>query len=188
MAGFDSIGWMYGAGSLIQAYGIYASGKAARTAGDIARQNAEFEALQAEELAGQAVATSQRAAEEERRQARLAASRSLAVAAASGGGVSDPTVVNLIASAHGEGAYRAGVAMYEGETKARKLRMEAIINRGAGAEAQAVGIGREEGATLAALGTIYQGAATLYSRYGMGGPRGDAALVKEKKPPPWTGL
>jgi hypothetical protein len=55
----------------------------------------------------------------------LLASRALAVAAASGGGASDPTVVNTIAGIAQEGAYRKAVALYRGDEEARKLTMQA---------------------------------------------------------------
>lgn len=93
------------------------------------REAAEFEAAQLETNAIQTVAASQRAAMEERRQATLATSRMLAVAAASGAGASDPTVINMMARTAGEGAYRAATAMWDGEDKARRMRDEAAVAR-----------------------------------------------------------
>lgn len=87
------------------------------------------QARQYDDMAGNTRATSQRSAREERRQARLASSRGLAVAAASGGGASDPTVVNMMADLEGEGEYRALSAMYEGETQARQYEAEAQARR-----------------------------------------------------------
>jgi len=87
------------------------------------------EAAQLEVQAGTERAISQRSAMEERRQARLVASRGVAVAAASGGGVDDPTVVNLLADIEGEGEYRALTALYNGEEEARGLEGQAKARR-----------------------------------------------------------
>lgn len=179
------MGWLQGGGSFLQSWGLMESGKAARLQGERAQAAAEFEAMQAERDAGTAVAIAQRQAAEERRQAGLQASRALAVAAASGGGVSDPTIVNLIAATRGEGARRAAVALYEGEAKARKLRLEAAATRVSGADALAEGSARRQGYNLAALGATVRGygayeARSLYEKYGRGGPpKGDGALIAE---------
>lgn len=87
------------------------------------------EAAQLEVNAGQERAVSQRDAIEQRRQGRLASSRALAVAAASGGGVDDPTVVNAIANLDGESEYRALTAMYEGDTRGDDLERQAKARR-----------------------------------------------------------
>lgn len=76
-------------------------------------------------MAGQERATAQRAAIEERRRAGLLESRARAVAAKSGGGVSDPSVIDLIGDISAEGEYRALTRMYEGETAAQSLELEA---------------------------------------------------------------
>ena len=90
-----------------------------------ARQAGEYQAEQLRINAGQAVAAGQRDAEDVDRQTRLITSRALAVAAASGGGASDPTVVNTIADVAAEGAYRRALALYHGEAAARVLNMDA---------------------------------------------------------------
>lgn len=61
----------------------------------------------------------QREAVEERRQADIQQSRALALAAASGGGASDPTVMDIMARLAGEGEYRALSKMYSAETEAQ---------------------------------------------------------------------
>ena len=62
-------------------------------------------------------------------------SRGQAVAAASGGGAGDPTVVNLMAGVGQEGKYQSGVALYEGETRGRGLEFDAKIRRMEGRQA-----------------------------------------------------
>lgn len=87
------------------------------------------EAAQLEANAGTERAMSQRSAMEERRQARIIASRGVAVAAASGGGVDDPTVLNILANIEGEGEYRALTQLYNGEEEARGLEGQAKARR-----------------------------------------------------------
>jgi hypothetical protein len=96
------------------------------------RQNAKNEAnlaqFQSEQLnvsAGQAQAAAQRSAIDIERQTQLNASRALAVAASSGGGASDPTVVNLLSQNAADGAYRKAAALYEGDDQARSMRLQA---------------------------------------------------------------
>jgi hypothetical protein len=132
--------------------------------GTIAGANERAGSLRAEaaQLDAQAMtdrASSQRKAIEERRQARLASSRALALAAASGGGASDPTVTKLIAGLEGEGEYRALSALYEGEESARGKEAQAAANRKGAKSAKTAG-------TLNAVGTILSAGASLYDRYG----------------------
>ena len=175
---------------MFQAAGLLMQGRSARIAGEEARLAAEFNAHQAEIEAGTAQALAQRSAAEQRRQGDIIASRALAVAAASGGGASDPTMVNIIANIRGESVYRANVAFYEGEARARKLRLHAMTERVSGAEAVTEGANKELGYSLAAAGSAFKGAASisakkivndipgLYGRYGMGGPGGDSAAIQ----------
>lgn len=87
------------------------------------------EARQLDTQAGLERASSQRESIEERRQSRLLSSRGLAVAAGSGGGADDPTVVNLLANIEGEGEYRALTALYNGDQRALGLEGEAKARR-----------------------------------------------------------
>lgn len=179
-------------GSLLQAYGAVQQGRSAAIAGQVERDATEFNASmlefgarEAARQGGRTVAISQRKAEEERRQGRLAASRALAVSAASGGGVSDPTIIDLIARTEGEAYYRANIALYEGEAEARRLRFEALMGRGAAAQARIggesaflAGRTRQTAFNLAAAGRVFEGGASLFAKYGGGGPgKGDAALI-----------
>jgi regulator of protease activity HflC (stomatin/prohibitin superfamily) len=119
-------------------------GKVLKGAGSIFGGISQSKALkkQARELdvnAGQTRAMSQREAMEERRQARLLQSKGLAIAAASGGGVDDPTLINQLADIAAEGDYRASVALYGGETEARGYEAEARARRKAGKNAKIAG-------------------------------------------------
>lgn len=165
-------------GTLFQTFGSIQQGRAAAATGRQSMETAEFNAREALRQGNRVVAISQRRATEERRQGKLAASRALAVAAASGAGVSDPTIIDLIARTEGEGIYRANVALYEGEAESRRLRFEAAMGRLAGARAFGIGLTRQTSYQLAAIGTAFRGGASLYSKYAGSGPgRGDDALI-----------
>jgi len=118
--------------TVLQAAGSIKAGKAAD-------RLAEFKAQQLEQKAGQERAVSQRKAASARRSARYAESRALALAAASGGGASDPTVVNIMAGIAGEGEMAAQAALYEGEERARGSEMAATASRYEGAQAKRAG-------------------------------------------------
>lgn len=168
--GVSGIGWMQAASSLIEIWGKMEQGRAARIQGQRQKQAHDFAVWTAEQEAGQAIAISQRAAAEQRRQGEHLASRALAVAAASGAGVSDPTMVNILANVRGEANYRAAVALYEGESMARNLRLEAATGRVSGFEALAEGYARQQGYALAATGRGLREIGSLYARYGQNGP------------------
>lgn len=173
-------GYFYAAGTIMQMMAARAQGRMARIQGEQARVAAQFNARQAERDGATAIAVSHRQAAEERRQANLVASRALAVAAASGAGVSDPTVMRLISSARGEGAYRASVALYEGAARDRQLRLDAVLGRVSGFQAESAGAREAEGAAFATAGTGLRGVGSLYAKYGMNGPgSGDTALINQ---------
>jgi hypothetical protein len=117
------------------------------------------QAAQLEAQAGLERATSQRTAMEEKRQARLASSRAQALAAASGGGVDDPTVVNIMAGIEGEGEYRALSALYEGDQSALGMEAEAAARRKGAKATKRAGL-------VKAAGTILSSGASLFDRYG----------------------
>jgi hypothetical protein len=123
---------------------------------------AKSEALQLEQQAGQDRASSQRAAGEQRRSARYLQSRVQALAAASGAGASDPTVVNLIGDIAGEGEFRALSALYEGESSARGMEYGARLARKTGKAAATASY-------LKAGSTLLGGASSWYDKYGSGG-------------------
>lgn len=172
------------AGTVLTAGSLFAAGEAEEDIGRARLAAAErdkaakeFEAEQLEVLAKQEVAASQREALEEERQAKLRASRALAVAAASGGGASDPTVIDIIANLRGEGAYRAGLRLYEGEERARLNLLEARERRFAGASALAEGQAelqagkkRRRARQIQAVGSILSGGSEfLLGKYGTPG-------------------
>lgn len=144
--------------------GLAVAGTAMSAGGSILAANAEAKELrkEAEQLDAQAGlerATSQRSAIEERRQARLASSRGLAVAAASGGSVDDPSVLNALAGIEGEGEYRALSALYSGEETARGMEGEADARRRGAKSVKTAGY-------MKAASTILSSGGSLAGKYG----------------------
>lgn len=143
-----------------------------------AKEADDFAASQYLQNAGQAVAAAQRAALDEGRKARLVASRAVALAAASGAGASDVSVVNLVGRIKGEGAYNAQVHMYQGEEQARQMRMAAKAKQYQGLTAEEAG-----GLNAADIRAKYEAAATAEEAKGVaaseaGKIQGQAAKIK----------
>lgn len=167
-----------GVGSILQFMGANKAADAAERQGAYQRQAALYQAAQMTQQAGQEQAAAQRAALDQRRMANLIASRAVAVAGASGGGVTDPTVQKIIGDIQGEGAYRAALRIYQGDESARQLRM------GAEAKTYEGGMAGENAESLAgayrtkAWGGLAVNGASLYSKYGGGGFSGGIDMSK----------
>lgn len=114
-------------GSLLAAKGVTQSGASQYRAAD-------FEARQMEQAAGGVEAASQNEAVNRLRENQLLQSRALAVAGASGAGVTDPTVLKLISNLAATGKYNAEMEMFGGKEQARSLRTQAAATRYQGAE------------------------------------------------------
>lgn len=119
----------------------------------------ELLAAQRERDAKQANLEAQTEAFNERRKAKLVRSRALAVAGASGAGVNDPGVNDILSDIDAEGEYNALSALYSGEYLARGLRSGASAARREGSASRSAGYVR--GAT-----TALTGAESWYEKYG----------------------
>jgi len=124
-------------------------------AGKAAKANAEGVAIQQERAGKAAQAEAQREALNERKKANYAASRALAVSAASGAGADYDAVADLQA----EGDYRVLSSLYAGDTDAQ------LANYAAGATRRQ-GSARQRGSYMSAASTILGGASDFYSKYG----------------------
>lgn len=170
----DVAQWTQLVGTGMDVYGNLDAGRGAASEGARRKVEAQFAKQQSDEDAIAVFASAQRNAFEENRKADLVQSRALAVAAASGGSASDPSIVNMISQIHGEGVYRAGIALYEGEAKARKLRVQGEAYALEGDNAAVAGLNRQQAYRVKAIGSTAKGVASLYSRYGKSG---DNALL-----------
>jgi hypothetical protein len=97
---------------------------------------AEAQAAAAERQASEERAASQREAIQRSKEARLVMSRQQAVAAASGGGATDSTVLNLMGDTASQGWFNQASAVYEGESRGRALEDQAAISRWEGKQAK----------------------------------------------------
>lgn len=160
-------------GSDVEAGGAIAGALSHLDYGLQAQKAMQFQAAQLRINAGQQMASSQRQAFDVQRESDYIASRALAVAAASGGGASDPTVVNLMARNAAEMAYRKSVALYQGENAAREMNMAADAKEYEGANlrrnATEVAASQVLGAGTSLL-RGYARDASLRQRFGGDGP------------------
>jgi hypothetical protein len=154
------------AGSALSAQATLAGGAAARQAGMMQQQEANYEADQLDTNAVQSIAASQRRALEDRQRARLANSSLIARAAASG---VNPSVGSPLATSQDiamRGEYQALLDLFQGENEATGLRNKAAGVRYSG---QAAAIGGEEAAQaarLTAAATLIGGAGSALRGYG----------------------
>lgn len=129
MSGFELLGL---AGAALSGVGSIVGG--------IAQSNAmEAQAKAAERQASEERAASQREAIQRSKEARLVMSRQQAVAASSGAGATDPTVLKLMGDVAGQGYVNSQAAIYEGESRGRALEDQAAISRMQGRQARLSG-------------------------------------------------
>jgi hypothetical protein len=128
--------------------------------GKTAAANQRLQAIQDEKEANASEVASQREAQNERRRAKILRSRALAVAGASGAGISeDPTIANILGDIDQEGELRALDSLWEGDNLALGLRSGAGSRRRMGNAYEAAG-------ATNALATTAGGVNSFYSKYG----------------------
>ena len=152
----------------LSAVGTIMGSQAARAEGKQAQANAMYQAKQTEMKAQETRAVSQRQALDQRRQGNLQQSRLQALAASSGGGADDPTIVKLGEDIAGQTEYQALANIYTGENQARGLddQSQALIAQGQAARA---------GANAKAKGLMIQGASGIFkdiTGFAAGGAKG----------------
>ena len=103
---------MGGLGDIVKYFGQ-------KKAGDEAEDAGKIRATELKRRADARRAVGSQEAAEEQRNAELAYSRALVVAASSGAGVDDPTVVKLFADLQAEGDYRVLARLYTAEDEAQ---------------------------------------------------------------------
>jgi hypothetical protein len=109
--------------------GGIASNQQSKSNASFIRKSGEFNAEQYERQAGEARASSEREAEDERLKAERLGSRGLAVAAASGGGVDNPTILDILSNIESQGEYLAQGKMYSGKERSAGLLDQAAATR-----------------------------------------------------------
>lgn len=142
------------------------------------KQAGDYQAEQLRQNSSDVQGSGQRAALDEDRKTQLVNSAALASAAASGGGASDPGVVNIMARTAGEGAYRRATALYQGNDKARLMNMQADAKDYEG-KTTLLNSELVAGSQVFNAGTSFlkgeARGASLYQRFGGGGPKVSSA-------------
>lgn len=100
-----------------------------------ARTGADFEARQMKAKGDEQRAIGQRRAMQAKREKDLALSRVRALSAASGGGVDDDSVTNLMAGIEQQGNYNSMLELYQGNSAGNKAYAGAAIRRKEGSSA-----------------------------------------------------
>lgn len=113
----------------------------------------------------QMAATSAEVAEAEREKERVQG-RAVSVAAASGGGVDDPTVVNLIGDLNAEGTYRMMAKLYAGSDEALGIYNEAEMARREGDAALQAGYVKAAKTVMSSYGSFGAMGAEASSQFG----------------------
>ena len=124
-------------------------------------------------MSGNMQAAAERKSVTDTQTANLLASHLVAAAGASGGGVTDPTIQNLLTDISGKGVYNANMDIYNGEANAQQLNLQAQADIYSGQVAAAGGQQRASALQTGAFGSALTSAGTLLSRYG-GAPAADA--------------
>lgn len=119
MSGFELIG---AAAAALSAAGTVAGGIAANN-------QAQYQAEQQKAQGKEELAASQRQASQQRKEAELVQSRQQALAAASGAGASDPTIIQLMTETAAQGELNAQGSLYGGEQRKRGLFDQAKATR-----------------------------------------------------------
>lgn len=120
---------------------------------------AEFEAKQREKAAAEEFAAGQRAALDKARETDEVLSRQRALAAASGGGVQDASILDIYEDTAQRGAYNEAVARYGGEERA-KGQLDAA------AAARLKGKSAAQGAMLSGIASGISGFGQIFKNYG----------------------
>lgn len=147
----DPITLMAIAGTAISAVGTLASGVQAK-------KKADYEAKQQERMAGEARAVGQHNALARRREQELVESAALATAA-SQGGASDASVIDIFGDIAAEGERNVLTETYKGETQARQLEVGAHLTRFGGKQAMTA-------AMFDAAGSLLTGGSKIFQRHG----------------------
>lgn len=138
-------------------------------AGEAAQNNAKVLAIQDERDANAAQVQSQAEAALERRKERFTRSRALAVAGASGAGVDDKSVSDILTGIETQGEMNALTRLYGGDIEAQALRAHARAQRAEGSAFRGNAYG-QAGATafngLLSYGPdVASGIKTFYQKY-----------------------
>lgn len=128
-------------------------------AGREAEARANYEAEVQEQQADEAYAASQRDAAETYRKGRIMLGDQRAAIAASGGSLTDPSVIDIMGDTAAEIDLAARTDIYKGEQQARGYNDAAVNSRATGRSARSASF-------IGAAGGLFSGISNMYSRFG----------------------
>lgn len=130
--------------------------------GNAKQQQAQAQAVALRNQANADQAAAERNAIQSRKQASYLVSRGLALAAASGAGATDPTVVSVLGQITGEGEYHALTSVYEGRQSGQNLNAQSTSASNAGKAYQRAGY-------VKGITTVLSGGYNIGAKGGFGG-------------------
>lgn len=156
MSGFEAVLPFVAAAGI--ASGTALSAASSISQGEAANSAAKAQAQQEEAAAKQAGAIAQRDALSARRETDIKLSKARAVAAASGAGADDPTVLDLSSAIDAAGEYDVAAALYEGSARNTAYTNRARMTRYSGQQEQTAGAVR-------AASTVLNTASSMAMKY-----------------------
>jgi hypothetical protein len=148
-------------------------------------EQAKAESMQMGMMAAEEKAVASRDAQAKDKEGRLLLSRGQAVAAASGGGATDPTVLELAGDIGRETSVQKRELMRQGQEKARNLEYKATVGRWAAKQQGKMTILGGIGNMIGGIGEGLGGLASAFDKYGGGGPGTPYTGQRATTIPPW---
>jgi hypothetical protein len=166
----NSIAPALGAGSTaLSAAGYAQAGQAALYQGQAQQQEENYSADVLQQQANQTRAQTSQEVANTARSTDLLLSNARAAGAASGGDLTDPSIVTALDRAAGVGKYSQLSQLYSGEERAVGLENQAALNRYMGAQYLTAGQLKQQEEQTQMLASLLQGGSSLFSKFGGGG-------------------
>jgi hypothetical protein len=157
------------ASTVLSAQGYGQAGSAALYSGQAQQQQENYSADVLDQQAGQQIAQTSAQIADNARSTDLLESTIRARASASGGGATDPTVVNLESGVAGRGEYNSLSLLYSGKEKAAGMENQAALDRYMGTQSAMAGAITQQEMQTKAASSLLQGGSSLFSKFGGGG-------------------
>ena len=159
-----------GAGSTaLSAAGYAQAGQAALYQGQAQQQEENYSADVLQQQANQTRAQASQEIANTARSTDLLLSNARAAGAASGGDLTDPSIVTALGRAAGVGKYSELSQLYSGEERAVGMENQAALDRYMGTQALTAGQLKQQEEQTKMLSSILEGGSSLFSKMGGGG-------------------
>lgn len=154
-------------GTILSAIGQMRAGQAAADQGRAQQVASNYSGAVADQQAGQTMAVTSAGVTDTKTKTDYLLSKARAIAAASGGGATDPTVQTIEGRIAARGEYDMLSQLYTGGEKAAGLSNQADLYRYTGTQQAAAGESKKTAAYSTALGSLISSGSSLYAKYGM---------------------